>query len=88
MEYNLPLSRIQPLPIGSLCNRLYFVEFSSLTRRTIFLIDRFFVSKYGRSGSGYSKISFASRFVLLAIICGRARARRGEKKLEITLEAD
>jgi hypothetical protein len=34
------------------------------------------------------KISFASRFVFPAIIYGRARARRGEKKLEITLEAD
>jgi hypothetical protein len=32
------------------------------------------------------KISFASRFVFLGIIYGRAR--RGEKKLEITLEAD
>jgi hypothetical protein len=37
------------------------------------------------------KISFASRFVFLAKICGGARARRGGKswkKLEITLEAD
>ncbi|MFL6477795.1 MAG: hypothetical protein ACJ707_03120 [Nitrososphaera sp.] len=32
------------------------------------------------------KISFASRFVFLAIIYGRVR--RGEKKLEITVEAD
>jgi hypothetical protein len=48
-----------------------------------------FVSKYGRSGSGYLKYRLqAGRFVFLAIVYGRARVRRGEKKLEITLEAD
>jgi hypothetical protein len=34
------------------------------------------------------EISFASKFIFLAKICGSARARRGGKKLEITLEAD
>ena len=51
------------------------------------LIDRFLFRDIAEANL-ILKISFASRFVFLARIYGVARARRGGKKLEITLEAD